>query len=429
MNKRSSLRWIPLLCIAILLLFTYRLYSSAYFWIDDFDNLYWVQQESAPGMLWHVVNPISNFFRPAGMIFYWLMLNLFDLNAPAYHLLAWSLHAANTVLVYLILKRITDSRAGAAVGAMLFASEAVFTDVYWSFGSIFELVCGLAMFTGILLWNVEDRSWSRSILSCFVFAFAFKAKEMAVTLPVIWLGCDQLLRRRTSLKSALQLVPSVLFGIWYGWSKVTEMRTPSQDSPYFIDVRLRTVVRGYGTYFNQLLSTNFSFKLWVVVFVALLLAFVLMNRRIAIFFHGYLFVTFLPVIFLINHRYPLFWYIPFLGVCGLAALLVKAVAGIVEWRFAGRIPAGAAAAVFVALSWGTYIVQRDGTAEHRLWQQKIDAEYRAWIAAVRAMPQPGPNATIAFKSYPSYFDSEILKNATQVALRRKDVKAKVEASQ
>jgi hypothetical protein len=43
------------------------------------------------------------------------------------------------------------------------------------------------------------------------------------------------------------------------------------------------------------------------------------------------------------------------------------------------------------------------------------------------MPQPGPNETIAFKSYPSYFDSEILRNATQVALRRTDINAKVAA--
>jgi hypothetical protein len=425
----SSLRWVPLFCIAILLLFTYRLYSSAYFWLDDFDNLYWVQPESASQMFWHIVNPASNFFRPAGMLFYWLMLKLFDLNAPTYHALAWSLHAANTVLVYFILKRITDSRAGAAVGCLLFASEAVFVDLYWSFGSIFELVCGLAMFTGILLWNVEDRSWARSILSFFVFVFAFKAKEMAVTLPVIWLGCDQLLRRRPTLKSALQLVPCVLFGIWYGWFKVTEMRAPSQDAPYFMDVRLRTFVRGYGSYFNQLFNSNFSFKFWAIGFVALLLAFVLMNQRAAIFFQGYLFITFLPVIFLINHRYPLFWYIPILGVCGLAALLVKALVGIVESKFPGSIPAVAAAAIFAALSWGSYIVQRDATAPRRLWQQKIDTEYRSWVASVRAMPHPAPNETIVFKSYPSYFDSEVLRNATQVALRRTDIDAKLASSQ
>jgi hypothetical protein len=426
---RSSLRWIPLFCIAILLLFTYRLYASAYFWIDDFDNLYWVQQESASGMLWHVVNPLSNFFRPTGMLFYWLMLNVFDLHAPAYHFLAWSLHAANTALVYLILKRMTNSRAGAAVGAMLFASEAVFVDLYWSFGSIFELVCGFAMFTGILLWNVEDRSWSRSILSFFVFAFAFKAKEMAVTLPVIWLGCDQLLRRRSTLKSALQLVPPVVFGIGYGWLKMTDMRVPSRDAPYFMDVRWLTLGRGYGGYFNQLFDTNVRWQIWAIGFVLLLLLFTAMKMRAAVFFQSYVFVTFLPVIFLINHRDPLYWYIPILGLCGLAALLVKSFVGIVEPKLSGRIVPVAGAAAFAALSWGSYIIQRNHTDQRRLWQRNIEAEYRSWIAAVRAMPQPGPNETVAFKSYPSYFDSEILRNATQVALRRTDINAKVAAPQ
>jgi hypothetical protein len=426
---RSSLRWIPLLCIAILLLFTYRLYASAYFWLDDFDNLYWVQQLTASGMLWHIVNPLSNFFRPTGMLFYWLMLNLFDLNAPAYHLLAWSLHAANTALVYVILKRITASRAGAAVGAMLFASEAVFVDLYWSFGSIFELVCGLAMFTGIILWNVEDRSWSRSILSFFVFAFAFKAKEMAVTLPVIWLGCDLLLRPRRSMKNALQLLPPVLFGAWYGWLKMADMRVPAHDAPYFMDVRGVTLGRGFGFYFNQLFNTNVRWQLWTIVFVVLLLLFVAMKMRAAVFFQLYVFVTFLPVIFLVNHRDPLYWYIPIVGLCGLAALLVKSFVAFVEPKLSGKFVPVAGAAAFAALSWGSYTVQRNRTDPRRQWQRNIEAEYRSWIASVRAMPPPGQNETIAFKAYPSYFDSEILRNATQVALRRTDVNAKVAASQ
>src|SRR5262249_20615477 len=153
------LRFITLVCISALLLSTYRLYTTAYFWIDDFNNLYWMQQQSASSMLWDIFNPASRFFRPTGMMFYWVLLNLFGLDAHAYHVVAWALHAANTALVYAILRRVTDSNAGAAVGAMLFACEAVFVDLYWSFGTIFELVCALAMFTGILLWNRENRSW------------------------------------------------------------------------------------------------------------------------------------------------------------------------------------------------------------------------------------------------------------------------------
>src|SRR5438105_9939758 len=116
MNAR--IRFVPFVCITALLLLTFRLYTGAYFWVDDFTALYWAQTQSALDMFWDVVNPASKFFRPTGILVYWIMLHLFGLNSPSYHYLAWSLHAVNTALVYVILKRLTESRAGASVGAM-----------------------------------------------------------------------------------------------------------------------------------------------------------------------------------------------------------------------------------------------------------------------------------------------------------------------
>ena len=166
------LRWVPFLAIAALLFFTFRLYSSAYFWLDDFNNLFWVQKLSAFELLKAVTNPASTYFRPTGMLFYWLELRLFGTNAIAYHVLAWLLHTVNTVLVYLVLRRIVQSHPGALVGTMLFACQAVFTDIYWNFGTIFELVSGLLFLVGILIWSSERRSWARVILATVVFVLA-----------------------------------------------------------------------------------------------------------------------------------------------------------------------------------------------------------------------------------------------------------------
>src|SRR5437867_9766537 len=41
-------------------------------------------------------------------------------------------------------------------------------------------------------------------LCLVVFVFAVKAKEMAITLPAIWLGCDLLLRSKPSARAASQ---------------------------------------------------------------------------------------------------------------------------------------------------------------------------------------------------------------------------------
>ena len=143
--KRDSLYLyiIPIACVVLLLVFTLRLYTFAYFWLDDFNNLYWVQTQSFSQMVGYVVNPASDFFRPAGMFLYWAALQLFDRNAQAYHLLLWSLHAINVGLVYWILRRFTGSHAGAMVGAMLFSSQYLLNDLYWSFGTIFEVASAM----------------------------------------------------------------------------------------------------------------------------------------------------------------------------------------------------------------------------------------------------------------------------------------------
>src|SRR5437867_2750267 len=96
-------------CIAALLGFTFRLYWFAYFWTDDFNNLYWVQRTSGPEMLAHIINPASHFFRPVGIAFYWSLLRCCDLDPVAYHSTAWLLHTINAGLVYCILQRLVRS--------------------------------------------------------------------------------------------------------------------------------------------------------------------------------------------------------------------------------------------------------------------------------------------------------------------------------
>ena len=420
----ARLRFIPFICLTALLFLTYRLYTFSYFWIDDFNNLHWVQQPNAAQMLWYILNPASGFFRPTGMAFYWLLWRAFGLNAFAYHVVAWTIHAANTALVYVILKRVAASRAGAVAGAMLFASATVFADIYWSFTTIFELVCAAAMFAGILLWNKEDRSWSRSILCFFVFIFAFEAKEMAVTLPVIYFGCDLLLRR-FKLRNLWQVLPCAAFGVWYGLIRSVDLRKTSPPDPYYMDLRWITLGRGYAGYINELLHTNLRWQYWAIGSVALLLLFLLLKMWPAVFFQVYVFITFLPVILLVNHRYSFFWYIPMLGVYGLAALVVKSLGKAIAAHVPDRVAPVVAAAGLVALAFGLYINHRYETDQGRQWQQQRSAEYRAFVASVRALPTPAPAATIYFESYPLGFNPETFRYASQLALRRPDIDAKV----
>lgn len=425
LRPRNALGFIPVFCVGVLLVDTFRLYKGgAYFSLDDFNNLYWVQRATFAQMAGHVIYPVSAYFRPAGMTCYWVLLQLFGLNSAPYHWLAWSLHTANTTLLYFALKKLTKSRAGAAVGAMLFASQAVFADIYWDFGTIFEVVAAFFSFIGILLWTSERRGWSRVVLASLALLLAMKGKEMAITMPLIWIGYDLLLRKDLERRLAIHWALPGGLALWYGLTRAV-MRGMRPSDPYYMSFSVLTFVRSLGVYFNMLFGTSFQWQVWCSGLVVLLLVFVLLRSRLAIFFQFYVLVTFLPVIFLINHRYAFYWYLPFLGVSGLIAMLAKDVAGVIENRNPEWLSKAGAYSVLALLCWGTFLAHKEANRPKRSSIRARATECRAFVTGLKALTPPPRGEVIYFDSKPSYFGEADLLSATQVVLRRTDLGVKL----
>lgn len=420
---KTYLRCTPLAGIATLLLMTFHLYRSAYFWLDDFNNLYWVQRTSGSDMLKALIDPRSSYFRPAGMSVYWVLLHIFGAHEAVFHFTAWLLHAINTAMVYIVLKRLTQSFPGAAFGSMLFACQTVFTNVYWSFGDIFELLCCFFFLLGVALWTDENRSWIRAAACTCIFILAMKSKEMAATLPAIWLSADLLMRRKLNWRRIVQIALPLPVAVFFFFKSVAENKAASPAAPYYMNITGIVLGRGFGGYFDALFRTSLRWQYWAIGFAALLLLLIALRRRPAIFFQLWVFVTFLPVIFLVNHRSAFYWYIPFVGVCGLAALAVKAGAEILE----ARIPlpgAGIAASILFLFLCGTsYEIHREQSAQTRSWQHNVEVEYRAYVSGLQSLPQLPPQQTLYFISVPRYVEADTLESSVQVALRRMDVDA------
>ena len=423
-RSANLLRLVFVVSIGILLFNTYRLYKGTYFWLDDFNNLYWVQQTSFPRMLGSVINPVSGYFRPTGMMCYWILWRFFDLNPAAYHGFAWCLHAANTVLVYILLKRFTGSRPGAAIGAMLFASQAVFADIYWDFGTIFELLAAFFSLLGIMLWTEQSRGWLRVIFASLALLLAMKAKEMALAMPIIWLTYDLLVRQNMNRRMATHwLLPGGL-ALLYAVTRAG-MKGAVPAHPYYMDISVHTLLSSFGIYFNMLLGTNLRWQIWCVGLALPMLVSVLLRNRLALFFQLYVLIAFLPVIFLINHRFAFYWYLPFFGVCGFAAILANSIAVRVETRNPRWLVGCGASVVFVLLCWATFLLHKDATRQKRSWARDQTNQYRAFVIGLRALPPPPRGETIFFDSHPSLFDEDLLRTATQVALGRTDIEAKL----
>jgi len=173
--------------IAIMLLASLRLYSFAYFWFDDFNNLYWTRREGFWNILVDIVNPASLFFRPLGMLMYSILFRFAELHAFPYHVLSWTLHGINTALAFLLLRQITRSQYAAGLGVLFFAFRANFGDIYWNFSHIFQLLTLALVLTGLLLYARFGYSFRETLALTAVMILAIRAEEHGVLLPVLFL--------------------------------------------------------------------------------------------------------------------------------------------------------------------------------------------------------------------------------------------------
>jgi hypothetical protein len=373
--------------------------------------------------MWYIVNPFSDFFRPLGMLAYWIFWRLFSLNPLPYHLFAWGLHVANVVLLYRLVCKITGSRYGAALGALLFGFRANFTDIYWSFGTIFELLACLLVLAALLIYT-EGLKTSRLIVAGLLYLLAIKSKEMAITLPMVFLLYDTSIRKlEWNRRWTFWYSGLAVLAVAYGYSKFTTMSSDSPTNPYYMDISVLTLGRGYGWYFDHLFDVRFRWGGWIIASVLLAASFLYKRDRRGLFFLAYVFLTLLPVVFLVNHRYEFFWYIPFFGIAGLIALITAAF----EKTLRRRVPSGvlvtAGVVIFCIIAPLHYFSERRRSLQVAEIEQSISDEYRRLVAAIRLLPQPPAEETIYYDSLPSHFTPDMLTPATQVALRRTDVQA------
>jgi hypothetical protein len=410
------------LAVAATLLLAFRLWSFSYFWTDDFGNIFWIQSETLSRMIGYVVNPLSTFYRPVGMFAYWVLYHAFGLQPLPYHLVAWALHSLNTFLLFVILRRLLHSPFAAAAGAIPFAFRVNFADMYWSFGTIFELAACAFLLIGIYLYvSSRRRSWSLVLALSVIYMFAIKSKEMAISLVAVWILYDICVRREWN---ARLLVPLAIAG-WFTYLKVSTMQDLNPADPYYIDLKLSTLMQGFGQYFNWLYVVKLPAILWLLAAAALAAILIYRGERVALFFLGYVFLTFLPVIFLVNHRWPYFWYIPFFGVAGLIGRAAK----FVETRLRGRMPLSKLVLVNTVLIWSWAAVHSGleyyRSRQTRAYEASLAATFESFVQGLRTLPAPEPGATFYFTAMPPHFHPEVLNAAVQVILHRPDIHAKL----
>lgn len=152
----------------------------AYFTPDDMMNLY-VSWSAAPVDLLH--ND-----RPLGALVYRGLFACFGLNPLPYRIVCFVLFLANLWLLYRFCQRLSQSREVAALACLLGAYHAHLADLYYSTGTIYDLLCCLFFLLAFNFYlkirETAYPTWKQTAELLALYLCSLASKEMAVTLPV-----------------------------------------------------------------------------------------------------------------------------------------------------------------------------------------------------------------------------------------------------
>jgi tetratricopeptide (TPR) repeat protein len=136
----------------------------------------------------------SNNYRPVSTLSYLLIHQLFGFNPVAYHSANLLFYIVTVLVVWRIFLHYV-SPLSAFLGGLLFAVHPVHVECVAWIGGSHDILCGLFLFTSLLLYLQK-----RNILSLITFALALFSKETALAFPLI-VAADYLLTAKWRVRS------------------------------------------------------------------------------------------------------------------------------------------------------------------------------------------------------------------------------------
>ena len=177
------------------------------------------------GLTWEMVKWSFGYHASNWHPLTWLSLaldyRLYGLDPRGYHVTSLSLHIANTLIVFLLLHRLTERLWPSAVVAALFGLHPMHVEsVAW----VAERKDVLSAFFSLLTVAAYARyarlrTWPAYASVVLLFALALLSKPMAVTIPAVLLLLDYWPLRRWSRQAVLEKLP--LFGMSLGLTILT----------------------------------------------------------------------------------------------------------------------------------------------------------------------------------------------------------------
>jgi hypothetical protein len=190
-NSRETL--IDVVCVTVLigyfLHFTLPAVNGG-FAPDEPMNMYFYWYPGISKCLWANVCFWTNFYRPAGALYYLPLYHFFALNPEPYRIVQVGIVAASIPIIYCLCRLLTTSRWVAFLGAMTVCYHADLANLVFRGSYIYDALCGLFYLAALAYYiHVREKGINLRPLQLTMFLllyiFALNAKEMAVTLPLI----------------------------------------------------------------------------------------------------------------------------------------------------------------------------------------------------------------------------------------------------
>jgi hypothetical protein len=374
MPKRLGL--LCFLAFTALFLLLNRAAYKGYFQDDEFDTISWMPYVHAAHYLEAAVSPRfqPDNFRPVGHFYYYIGQRLFDLDFPKWVALLHVLHLLNVWLLWLVLRRLGAPPLAAAAACLFWGLHMALFDAFWKPMYAFDVLCGTFCLLSIL--SYLDRRW---VLSFVSFWLAYKAKEIAVMLPLVLAAAELWFGKGDWKRRWLPLAPFFLASLSFGLQGI--LLNPNHDNAYTFRFTPAALAQ---------CSVFYASRVFLVPYLGFALPFAALvwRSRRAWFGLTAMVMLFFPLLFLPGRLLSPYCYVPFIGLAILFTSLAEA-----------SRPVGLA--VFL-LIWGMQDVR-----EFRLQKPatlSVDGAVRQWAGAVAkfARGTPHPDAVIYSGEIPGF---------------------------
>jgi hypothetical protein len=319
---------------------------------DDLSNLAVHLTPSLAGLLARNLAYWSSAYRPMGGIVYVAIYRLAGFHPLPFRIVCFALLLGNLWLLYRVALRLTGGRDAALLTTLLGAYHAWLVDLYFSTGTIYELLC-YAFYLGAFGYYVSIRQAGKipsgrqlaGLMALYICAL--NSKELAVTLPPVLLCYEWIWHRpqwdvrafaRWLAREGRAAAIAAALTVPYIAGKMIGPDSLAANPAYRPAISPLRYLKTFTLYLNLLLYQDHRFRdRGTLLLLAAMLGLALWRRsRPLLFAWCFVLLSVLPFIFL-PHYSGFFLYLPLAG----WALYAGTALAMQREKVAARVPPAA----------------------------------------------------------------------------------------